>query len=285
MKKLLLVLAMCILLSGCSLLTEKVEGRLTWDADMLLIYRPGSDRCLLVEDQDEILALRDSYRWCNFHLECCVDTPDFWGYVYQAGEQVDRLYGHDDSRVDSYNADFVRGLTALGQTAPNAWVYSVTIPAGEDAEALAVQVGGYILPILPESTMPRHARLEATVTTWFAENADITDAWWDWYALGEFEGDAPLLPLRDALAEEGVLLDASRVRMGRSRYNQAENEVWCERSVTFYLTGEPSFDCWEGVEITYYPAQAWDARLVTDAPLSAEDKTVLEAQTGVLFGK
>ena len=283
MKKLLLVLTVCILLSGCSLLTERVEGHLTWEADALLVYRPGSDRCLLLEDQAELLALRDSYRWRNFHLVCCVDDPDFWGYVYQDGEQVDVLYGHDDAGVDSYNAAFVRQLTALGRTEPNAWVYAVTVPAGAEVEMLAVQLGGHVLPTRPESEASRHARLEASVTTRFADRAEITDAWLGWFALGEFEGDAPLLPLRDALEDEGVLLDTGSVHMTTGQFMTEPGESSIERGVTFYLTGEPSFDSWEGIEIAYYPAQPWEALLVTDVPLSAEDRAALALQTGVTF--
>lgn len=283
MKKLLLVLAVCILLSGCSLMADRVEGRLTWDADMLLIWRPGSDRCLLVEDLTELFALRDSHRWYNSHLECCVADPDFWGYVYRYGEQVDRLYGHDNVGTDSYNAAFVRRLTALGQAEPNAWVYRVTIPAGADESTLAAQLGGHVLPTGPEEDVPRHARLVATVTTWFDEGADITDAWWGRCALGEFEGDAPLMPLLYGLAEEGVLLYADSVFMRTGHFTDEPGQSNVQREVTFYLTGEPSFDSWEGVEIAVYPAQAWEALLVTEAPLTADDCAVLETRTGVIF--
>lgn len=283
MRRMMTLLAMCLMLSGCTLLVERVEGRLTWEADRLLIHRPGSGRCLLVKDAKTLLALRDSYRWCNFHLECCVDDPDFWAYVYRDGEQVDRLYGHDDDGVASYNADFVRRLSALGQAEPNAWAYAVTIPAGADADALAAQLGGEILPLQPEDAAPRHARLTAMHTTAFAERAEMTDAWWDWYPLGEFAGDAPLLPLRDALAAEGVLLYAGSVRM-RTGYLTAEpGGTCCTRGVTFYLTGEPSFDSWPGLEIAYSPAPAWDALLVTAAPLSAEEQARWAAQTGMTF--
>lgn len=283
MKKLLLLtmcFLLCALLSGCSLMTDKVYGTIGWDADLLLVWDSERDRGLLVEDAAALQELWDSYTWSNFHLECCVADPDFMGYVYQDGNRISWLSGHYDARVDSYNPEFVRRLTALGNAEPNVYVTEATIPAGMqpgEAEAIA---GARVLPRWDESMEPRQARLTAYLTTVLPESDEIDFTWHDEAELGDFPGDAAFLPLRDALQEAGVLHHTGRVRFETASYVQPPERDTVTRSVTFYLTDEPPFDSWEGFEIEHSPAMAWSALIVSEAPLTAETLARL-AEAGV----
>lgn len=280
--KRLLLMTMCFLLCGCSLLVEKVDGRISWDADQLLIWDYGSDRALLVEDAKTLQALWDSYTWCNFHLECCVADPDFWGYVFHENEQISRLYGHLDDRTDSYNPAFVRKLTALGKAEPNVYVTRVTIPAGMQPEEAAALAGGHALPLFPEDYQPRMATLTASCTTVFENRDDLTPEWHDTAALGEFPGDEVFLPLLFALVEERVFDHAGAVYFRSASYMQPPEKSSCTRAVTFYLKDKPDFDRWEGVALDYSPAKAWDALIVTEEPLDEEHILAL-AEAGVML--
>lgn len=282
MKK-LLTMAMCFLLCmlcGCSLMTDKVYGKLNLDADMLLVWDSGRDRGLLVEDAQALQALWDSYTWSNFHLECCVADPDFMGYVYGDGSRISWLFGHYDPHVDSYNPEFVRRLSAMGNAEPNVYVTEATIPAGMQAEEAARIAGARVLPRWDEGMQPRQARMVAELTTILPDSDEIDFTWHDEAELGDFPGDAAFLPLRDALQEAGVLHYASRVRFVRGSYMQPPEQDEVTRRVTFYLTGEPPFEGWDGLEVACYPAAAWDALIVSEAPLTAEALAQL-AEAGV----
>lgn len=283
MKKLLL-LTMCFLLcalSGCSLMTDKVYGTIGWDADLLLVWDSGKDRGLLVEDAAALQELWDSYTWSNFHLECCVADPDFMGYVYRDGSRISWLSGHYDSRVDSYNPEFVRRLTALGNAEPNVYVTAATIPAGMQTGEAEVIAGARVLPRWEESLEPRQALLTAYLTTVLPESDEIDFTWHDEAELGDFDGDAAFLPLRDALQEAGVLHHTGCVRFRTASYMQPPEQDTVTRSVAFYLTGEPPFDSWEGFRLEYSPAKAWSALIVSEAPLTADVLARLAA-AGVL---
>lgn len=278
MRKLLpLLLALCLLLSGCSLLAERSYGRLTWEADMLLVYRSGSDAALIVEDAQAIAALRDSFMWQDAHLECCAAEPDFHVLAYRNGEPVFDFYGYDDPSLGGYNRATVERLCALGQTEPNVSLVSVRISGGmlaEDAETLLP--GVTVLPKRQESgSFPRSTILQASYTTPFAASSEITDEWRADASLGSFAPDDVFLPLRDALAAEGVLRYAGEVWSPTARYSHEPGESYCQRDVVFYLTAAPSFTQWEGLEIQVEESAGWDAWLVTDAPLTEAEKAVL----------
>lgn len=272
-----LLLALCLLLCGCDLLEEKSHGRLTWKADALLVYRHGSGEALLVEDAQAIAALRDSFEWQDAHLECCAAEPDFLVLAYRDGELVFDFYGYDKRYAGGYNRETSKQLYALGQEEPNASLVSVRVPGGmlpEDVSALLPSVT--VLPQRQESrSFPRSTILRASCTTPFAASADITDEWRADAPLGSFAPDDVFLPLRDALAAEGVLRDAGEVFSPTALFSPEPGESYCRRDVVFYLTAAPSFTQWEGLDIEVEESDGWDAWLVTDAPLTDADKALL----------
>ena len=281
MRKLIpLLLALCLLLCGCDLLVEKSHGKLTWKADALLVYRFGCGEALLVEDQAAILALRDSFEWQDAHLECCAAEPDFLVLAYQDGEPVFDFYGYDAPSQGGYNRETSKQLYALGQAEPNASLVHVRVPGGmlpEDVSALLP--GATVLPQRQESrSYPRSTILRASCTTPFAASADITDEWRANAPLGSFAPDDVFLPLRDALAAEGVLRYAGEVFSPTALFSPEPGESYCQRDVVFYLTEAPSFTAWEGLNIAVEESAGWDAWLATAAPLAPADRAALEAQ-------
>ena len=279
MRKLIpLLLALCLLLCGCEPLVEKSCGRLTWEADMLLVYRYGSDEALLVEDRATILALRDSFEWQGTHLECCAADPDFLVLAYRDGELVFDFYGYDDPSRGGYNRETSKQLYALGQTEPNVSLVSARLPGGmlpEDAAALLPLVT--VLPQRRESkSFPRSTTLRASCTTFFATSDEVTDEWRAYVPLGTFAPDDVFLPLRDALEAEGVLRYAGEVWAPTVRSSPEPGDSFCRREVVFYLTEAPSFTQWEGLDVEVAESAGWDAWLITPSPLTQAQRTALE---------
>lgn len=273
-----LLLALCLLLCGCEMLVEKSYGKLTWEADALLVYRFGSDEALLVEDQATILALRDSFAWQDAHLECCAGEPDFLVLAYRDGELVFDFYGYDKRYAGGYNRETSKQLYALGQAEPNVSLVSVRVPGGMLPEDVSALLSGVtVLPQRQESrSFPRSTILRASCTTPFAASADITDEWRASAPLGSFAPDDVFLPLRDALAAEGVLRYAGEVFSPTSRSSPEPGDSYCRRDVVFYLTEAPSFTQWEGLDIEVAESAGWDAWLITPSPLTQADRTVLQ---------
>ena len=105
------------------------------------------------------------------------------------------------------------------------------------------------------------------------EDADF-HAWMGDYDLGEFAGDAPFLPLQEALAEAGVLREASRTRFTRS------GDGAVTRQVTFYVTDLsdlPDLSAVAGLTLTYHEAESWTARIVTPEKMTDTDRAALQA--------
>lgn len=137
-----------------------------------------------------------------------------------------------------------------------------------------------LLPKLPFSRAPRTPTVHASYTTRFEDRSQLTDAWEESAELGAFAPDAVFLPLRKALAQEGVLLGESRVRSGRREYASEPGQTSCERLVTFYVKELPSFSEWDGLEIACTSGRAWDAFVISEKPLTQEEWEML-AQSGV----
>lgn len=272
-----LLLALCLFMCGCDLLVDKAYGRLSWEADTLLVYRFGSGEALIVEDAQAIAALRDSFTWQNSHLECCLDAPDFRVLVYRNGEPVYDFYGYDSRKADSYNRETLEQLYMLGRTETNVSIVSVRIPGGMLTEDVAALLpGATVLPARQEGTaFARSITLRASCITFFAASEEITDEWRASAPLGAFTPDDVFLPLRDALAAEGVLRYAGEVWSPTARYSHEPGESYCRRDVIFYLTAAPAFTQWKGLAVEVQESDGWDAWLVTSSPLTHTDKTVL----------
>lgn len=273
-----MLLALCLLLCGCELLVEKSHGKLTWEADTLLVYRYGSGEALLVEDQATILALRDSFEWQDAHLECCAAEPDFLVLAYRDGEPVFDFYGYDSRYSGGYNRETSKQLYALGQMEPNVSLLSVRLPGGMLAEDVAALLP--FVTVLPERqesrSFPRSTTLRASYTTPFDASADITDEWRADAPLGDFAPDDVFLPLRDALEKEGVLRYAGEVWSPTARSSPDPGDSYCRREVVFYLTEAPSFTQWEGLDVEVTESAGWDAWLITPSPLTQADRTALQ---------
>lgn len=284
MKRKLLAGVVCAVLLCCAcalLMSERTERTFDRQADLLLVQRRGSQQCAAVKDQAVIAGLHESCLWQDFHLECCFPQPDFWVYVYQDGERTDTLYGYDDRKIKAYNRSFAQKVRALGQQKPDMWLTEITVPAGVPEDAAAAWMpNALLLPKLPFSRAPRTPTVHASYTTRFEDRSQLTDAWEESAELGAFAPDAVFLPLRKALAQEGVLLGESRVRSGRREYASEPGQTSCERSVTFYVKELPSFSEWDGLEIACTSGRAWDAFVISEKPLTQEEWEML-AQSGV----
>ena len=276
-----LVICMVIIAAGTyifnsDLLVDKVYGTIEWNADALLVCRTGSGQGTLITDPSEIAELQNSYEWTNFHLECCVGVPNFWIYVYQDGEPVTTLWGYDNPKSDAYNRAYSKKLYDMGQRTPNVWVDDITIPSGIFTEDLVHALPSIMF--LPQRPEERHARgpyLTATYVAFFDQDTDMGKAAENSSPLSSFVADDIFLPLQQALQQEGILRGTSNVRCTLRSGSLVAGETYYERTITFYLTGKPSFEEYGSLSLEYSAGREWYAFIVSSIPLTETDWKVL----------
>lgn len=288
-----LVICMVIIAAGIyvfnsSLLVDKIYENNAYVADTLLVYRSGSDQGTLLTDATEIAAIQNSYKWTNFHIECCAGAPDFRVYVYQDGEPVAEWYGYHDPNNDAYNRAFAQRISELGQRPSNVWVSEMTIPSGVYPKDIAATLKKQIiLPRESEESDARGPHLLATYTVFFDRYSALGKAAYKDCPLGEFPEDDIFLPLQEALIKEGVLRSVMIKGVLRSvsdvdchMWVGAGAESYAERSIVFYLEEEPSFTEFGALTLVYSDGGGWQGFLVSDAPVS-ENEWVSLKQIGI----
>ena len=232
----------------------------------------------------EIADIQKSYKWTNFHLECCVGAPDFRVYVYQDGEPVSVWHGFNEPNNEAYNRGFTQRISELGKRTPNVWVSEVTVPAGVYPEDIAATLGhNVILPLRSEERDARGPYLIATYKAFFDRNSTMGEAAGKDSPLGEFTGDDIFLPLQEALIKEGVLRRTSSVDCSKWHGSSFGVDSYAERSITFYLERQPSFYEFDSLSLEYSEGDGWKGFIVTDTPLNESTREKVQ-EMGINIG-
>lgn len=119
-----LLLALLLLLSGCSLQEELLTEKRRINpipADATALVFTGVSGTRTVSDPEVISALRASYRWTNYHLHCCLEGEVAARMTIIAGGSLHpaepgKVYADPD--VPSYNPAFRRLLRCVWESAP-----------------------------------------------------------------------------------------------------------------------------------------------------------------------
>lgn len=290
-KRLVFGLFICMVIVVCGiyilnsdLLVEKVYGKTEWKADALLVFRTGTDRGTLISNPMEIADIQKSYKWTNFHIECCVGAPDFRVYVYQDGEPVSVWHGFNEPNNEAYNRDFAQRISELGKRPPNVWVSEVTVPSGVYTEDIAATLGhNVILPLRSEEHDARGPYLIATYKAFFDRNSAMGEAAGKDSPLGEFSGDDIFIPLQEALIQEGVLRRTSSVDCNKWYGSSFGVDSYAERSITFYLERQPSFNEFGSLTLEYSDGDGWKGFIVTETSLNESTREMIQ-EMGITIG-
>lgn len=140
-----------------------------------------------------------------------------------------------------------------------------------------------ILPLRSEEHDARGPYLIATYKAFFDRNSAMGEAAGKDSPLGEFSGDDIFIPLQEALIQEGVLRRTSSVDCNKWYGSSFGVDSYAERSITFYLERQPSFNEFGSLTLEYSDGDGWKGFIVTETSLNESTREMIQ-EMGITIG-